>query len=313
MSQAERLMYIRNCLANEGKITVLQICQRFEICVRQATRDIEYLRNRLDCTITYCRKIKAYKPEGPVPELSPTRDLLDYTFLLGVMKSYNLLPLQSDQIEKVASERLDDEHRELARAIVYRFSQAQVFDTTILDIALQACKIQKACTINYSKPGDEKRHRDIEPYRFVNYDGQWYIIAHCRVSGDLRQFVLSRIYNIRLTDSSFTSGRSSSELDTYCEHSFGIMRRTGIQPVTVTIRFTGKSADIVSTQHWHPGQAMERNEKARETLLSLSVDSYEEIVRKVLFFGAEAEAVSPPDFRELWLSHIAEMHKKFMG
>ncbi|OHD71512.1 MAG: hypothetical protein A2W19_16015 [Spirochaetes bacterium RBG_16_49_21] len=317
MSQTERLVYITQCLRDYGRVDIRRVSERFEVDLRTVKRDIEYLRDRCDCPIEYDRKTRTYRSSKPVDIFSPGRYLLFYAYAAGMAKSLSLMPLVAKEIQKQATRILDPRHRELANAVIYEFPSVETFDGTVLDELFQSFKERVACDIAYAKPGKDEEHRMIEPLRFINYDGRWYVLAFCRASGEKRQFSLSRIRSAMRTRSPFIAAVDDRELDGIIGSGYGIMRTAFAETETVwvTIRFTGKSAGIVAAQEWHPKQKAERDDADGElnVLLTVPVESYEEIVRRVLFYGPEAEAVSPGDFRELWLAKIGEMHKKFCG
>lgn len=225
------------------------------------------------------------------------------------------MPLVADDIAAKINKILDRPHLQLANAIVYQFPSIESFDSSVLDELLQAFKERVACDIVYVKPGSPEENRQIEPLRYINYDGQWYVLAFCRTSGEKRQFNLSRIRQATRTASSYVSDVNDKELDKISDSGFGIMRTAfaETEPLWITVRFTGKSAAIIAGQEWHSRQKMERENTSDglNILLTVPVESYEEILRRVLFYGAEAEAVSPPDFRDLWLKNIRDLYKKF--
>ncbi len=315
MSQTERLVYITQCLKENGRLDKKRVCEKFEVNGRTVNRDIEYLRDRCDCNIEYDRSTGTYTAQRPVDIFSPGRHLLFFAYVKGMAKSLSLMPLVTEDITNKLHKILDKSHLQLANAVVYQFPTTETFDSSVLDELLQSFKERVACDINYIKPGNPKGKRRIEPLRFINYDGQWYVLAYCRASGEKRQFNLSRILNAARTSSAYISAVDDIELDRIIASGFGIMRTAFAEsePLPVTIKFTGKSAAIVANQEWHAKQKMETlpSPDGTSLLLTVPVESYEEILRRVLFYGPEAEAVSPPDFRDLWLTKIRETYKKF--
>ncbi|MBN2039370.1 MAG: WYL domain-containing protein [Spirochaetes bacterium] len=315
MSQTERLVYITRCLKEYGQIDKQGVCEKFEVDSRTVARDIEYLRDRCDCTIEYNRKISKYTVKEPVDIFSPGRYLLFYAYVSGIAKSLSLMPLVADEISECITRILDRSHSQLANAIIYRFPVVESYNTYVLDELIQSFKERVICDIVYIKPGNPEEKRQIEPFRFINYDGQWYVLAFCHSSGAKRQFNLSRILSAVRTTAAYSSPVNDEELDNIVKSGFGIMRTAFAEsePCMVMIRFSGKSAAIVAGQEWHPKQIIERKEDANGLIVELTVpvESYEEIMRRVLFYGPEAEAVSPLDFREMWLRNIREMYKKY--
>lgn len=315
MGKTERLAYITRCLKERGRIEIAGICEEFEVDKRTAKRDIEYLRDRCDCHITYDHASNAYIARSPVDILSPARYLLFYAYMSGMARSLSLLPLVSGDIEKMANRTLDRSHRELARAFSYHFPVTERFDAAVLDELLYSFKTGLCCSISYEKPGAEAAQRIIEPLRFINYDGQWYVLAFCHLSGGMRQFSLSRIRSARTGNMPRTVPVDDDGLDAIVEGGYGIMRTSfGRQePVWAVIRFTGKSAAIVEAQVWHFAQQTRTGVEGEEpfTEITLPAESFDELLRRMLFYGDEAEVVEPPEFREEWLRAIRAMYNKY--
>ncbi len=317
MGKMERLAYITRCLRKNGRIEKNRICEEFEVDERTVKRDIEYLRDRCDCHIDYDRNANAYIAPSPVDILSPARYLLFYAYMSGMARSLSLLPLVSDDIEKMANRTLDRGHRELSRAFSYNFPSTEPFDTAVLDELLDSFKTGRCCSISYEKPGAEAAERLIEPLRFINYDGQWYVLAFCHRSGGMRQFSLSRIRSARTDEKSRSMPVNDEELDAIVLGGYGIMRTSfgRAEPARAVIRFTGKSAAIVARQRWHFAQELRTGTTSGGpvTEIALPVESFDELLRRVLFFGDEAEVVEPAGFREEWLRAIRAMYNKYCG
>jgi len=312
MSQSERIVYISQCLNEYGYINKNNICNKFEVDSRTFKRDIEYLRDRCDCDIQYNKKTNTYVTKKPVNIFSPGRYLLLYAYIIGMARSLSLLPIIADDIINKITKILDAVHLSLANAIIYQFPFSDSFDTIVLDELLQSFREKLSCRITYTKPGEDAKERIIEPLRFINYDGQWYVLAFCHLSNQLRQFSLSRIHSAHRTKESFINKSGEEELNKIVESSYGIMKTSFSEsdPIWVTISFTGRSAGIVSTQEWHPRQKMESDNNTVQ--LTIPVESYEEILRRVLFYGPDAEVIGPEDFKEMWIEKITDMYKKFV-
>lgn len=316
MSQTERLFFITSRLKDRGSVTVKEICKEFEVTERSAKRDIEYLRDRCGCNIVYSQQKKKYISEGVVPDLSPSRNMIFYAFVNGLAKSLNLLPFFTNEIRNIIFPQLDSKHMKLADAIRYQFSSQGNFKEVILEVLFHAFKTGKVCTITYHKPDEELTVREIEPLRFINHDGQWYVMAYCHQSKGIRQFALVRINKVQFSDSDYSCKYSTSYIDRVLEKSFGIMKKDLVDDVSVLvkIKFYGNSAARIGEQVWHPSQVIEHEtvNGIHSAVLTLPVESYDEIVRKVLFFGDEAEVLEPADFREIWIGFVKRMSDKFL-
>ncbi len=66
----------------------------------------------------------------------------------------------------------------------------------------------------------------------------------------------------------------------------------------IRLRFTDRSARLVSERRWHPSQQIEWKGKLGDDLvMSLEPSSFEEIRRWILIWGTQVEVPSPPELR----------------
>lgn len=242
--------------------------------------------------------------------------MIFYAFVNGLAKSLNLLPFFTDEVRDIIFPQLDSRHMKLADAIRYQFSSQGNFKEVILEDLFHAFKTDKVCAITYNKPDEQSTIREIEPLRFINHDGQWYVMAYCHQSEGIRQFALVRIKKVHFSDRDYICRYSNIDIDRALEKSFGIMKKDFSDdiPVLVKIRFSGNSAARIGEQVWHSSQVIvhETVNGLHSALLTLPVESYDEIVRKVLFFGDEAEVLEPADFRDMWLGFVKRMSEKYL-
>jgi predicted DNA-binding transcriptional regulator YafY len=95
-----------------------------------------------------------------------------------------------------------------------------------------------------------------------------------------------------------------AEVDKFIQSGYGIF--LGDKTRTVKIRFTGKAAQIVRTQTWHPSQKRIQNENG-EVELSFEAANLTEVLSKVLSFGSSAAPLAPEELVDLWKDEIKKL------
>jgi len=119
-------------------------------------------------------------------------------------------------------------------------------------------------------------------------------------------FDTTRISKIRATNHSIRHTLEAD--DTYLTEVFGIFK--GKIRFTATIALTGRAAEIVRRQHWHPDQQIEVTENG--ILLRLPVADDRELIMKVLQFGEDAQVLAPETLRTKIKEKIACMAQHYM-
>lgn len=62
---------------------------------------------------------------------------------------------------------------------------------------------KKVCALCYHSRKGEVTNRMILPHAFAINNGQWYVLAFCRMRGEFRLFKLSRVYSVVVEDETF--------------------------------------------------------------------------------------------------------------
>jgi proteasome accessory factor B len=78
----------------------------------------------------------------------------------------------------------------------------------------------------------------------------------------------------------------------------------------VKIRFKGFAARIVAERRWHPSQEIVEIEPGGSVIeITITLSALEDIARWILGFGAQAEALEPPELRELVAGELKRAEK----
>ncbi len=161
---------------------------------------------------------------------------------------------------------------------------------------------------NVSLAGEPSRRR-VEAERLLNYAGTWYLVAFDHHRGALRTFHLGRIASLTVTGDPVTHSDPAwgAHVDTWTTSGFGIFQ--GGPTFLATARFRGAAERLVAGQRWHPDQRDATGVDARGPWRERTVPVADprELLGRVLSFGAEAQAVAPDSFRQLWRDEIERM------
>lgn len=291
MSLLERVYSFHQDLLQQRYPNATTLVDRFEISLATARRDIAYLRDRLMAPLAFdSRRNGFYYTENDFS--LPFNESPKITLLLGMLNRFaeqaglRDLP-EVRQLEKKLSSMLSADHAKLIKSLYCEWIEVESIDTGVFSSIFEAVVNQQAITIDYLTAGATGSSRCIEPQRLCNYQGRWYLLAHCRLRQGLRMFHISRITRAVPTREkiTFLAGLEKS----YLQSSFGIFKGGSIE--TAEILFTGTAAELVRHQHWHRDQQIEETEIG--LLLRLPVSDDREIAMKVLQYGSLARVLAP--------------------
>ena len=316
MSQTERILFIDRRIRLNGKTTINETAEKFEVSVRQVKRDIEYLRDRLQAPIIYDRKNKGYiyETEFHSLEFADQSLMLFYVMIKSLAENHHYIPIYSNEILKQLENSIPEEYREVCERISYQFPKAEVMAPEYFATICEAVKNRKCIEITYCKLNNEISQRIVEPEQLINYDGSWYMICFDRSREAIRTFNMSRITAIFAAKEKFLRHNKEyrEELQRIVLGSFGIFKGNSVS--NVKIRFYGAAARIVESQTWHRDQKFRwigKSKKDRNVAeLSFPVANFTEVLGKTLSFGSLAEPVYPKRFVDMWKEEIRKLSEK---
>lgn len=318
MSLIERVYFIDEIIRSKGSIKLDEIVHRFEISFRQAKRDIEYMRNRLDAPILYSKKYKYYHYEKPFNdfEFLNEKALLTFVFFKNIVKTSKYLPCFSEKIKNMILENLPAKWKNIAdNFILYENIEYEEIDFQYLKILIESQLENKVIKIKYEDVKNKKTERFIVAKKLINYTGKWYLIAYDIANKDLRTFLIARINELDLTDNPSTDFDfiTNEDLELFIKNSFGIFK--GKKTQIAKIHFYKTAANIISKQIWHNDQKITQmfdENKGNYIELQLPFATPDELIGKVLRYADEAEIILPTSLRILWLEKIKKMYDSFI-
>jgi predicted DNA-binding transcriptional regulator YafY len=313
----ERFWWFHNQVKAGKYPNARKLAERFELSVKTAQRDIEFIRDRLNAPLVYFPEKKGYTYEQNSYELPgiwikedellvllissrlastiPNKKLKTSltSFLQQFLTFHSLNPLVSleELIQKVSVKNIE---------------YSRVRDTVFQKV-VDALFYTKPLTILYYSPHkDETTKRDILPLHLLQYMGNWHIIAHCSLRDELRDFALSRIQSVRPSLKNINPDISSGFVKEYMRRNFGLL--SSETSIEVCLKFSPDIASWVSEQVWHSEQKQTKHSDG-SLCLTFSVADLKEIKREVLKYGSQVKVLSPQQLRDEVKKEIEKMKK----
>ncbi len=202
-------------------------------------------------------------------------------------------------------ERQDDLDR-LARATAIHGRNklpASVDQRTILPVQ-QAIVSRRVLRLRYRAKGrDSETVREVEPLGVAFSTGAWYLVAWCRLRKAFRHFKLERLVGLEVLGERFEPRPDFS--------------------LTEHLRRELQSDERLPARVWFASEALER--ARRESMAAFASERradggvevemttfcYQWLARWLLSFGAEAEALSPPELRERVAAEVASLSDRY--
>ncbi|MFH1704169.1 MAG: WYL domain-containing protein [Nitrospirota bacterium] len=301
----ERFVWFDNKVKSGKYPNATSLSSQFEISVKTAQRDIEFMRDRLNCPLAYDQSRKGYYYEDntfslPMVYLSSEELaslLIARKFLKDISGGYVGKEI-STVIEKitailkkhVAEENLIDDTLSF-QLIEYSPAPEEIFKAV-----LEGCLKRKSLSFTYrSLTRDDKTTRTVDPYHLLNYMGTWHLIAYCHLRYGLRNFVFGRMSDLKILENTFAIPKGFN-IHEHLQSAFGIYK--GIQTKEVSLKFSPEKARWITGQVWHKDQKT-KVLKDGSLELSFPVADFAEIKMEILKHGSGVEVMRPKALREL--------------
>ncbi len=177
----------------------------------------------------------------------------------------------------------------------------------ILDPVHQALMDRRWLEMTYfSMHRGEETRRQVAPYRLWYADGALYLIAHCRLRGDVRVFAVDRIRRARILEEAF---RPPEDFDPEAFVSRGMGVFQGPRE-KVRVRFSSRMAGYVAERTWHPTQRLEETEDGG-LIFEAEMAAGVEALAWVLRWGAHARVLAPASLAAAVRREIAAMGQAY--
>jgi len=301
----ERFIWFDDRVRQKKYPNTTSLAKQFEISVKTAQRDIEFMRDRLNCPLQYNSSLKGYFYEDETFSLPLI--YLSSGELLSLMVAKKLLEDMSGScmadeitsvIDKITSiiQKHATSSGTMDEVLSFHLIEYSPTPEEIFRTVLEACVKKRALSLNYSSPAHgEMTERRVDPYHLFNYMGTWHLIGYCHMRKDIRTFKINRLKNPVMLKDTFAV-RQNFMFKDYFRSSFGLMK--GHDTRQVTLRFTPDKSKWISDQIWHKDQKTRVLEDG-SLELSLPVTEFSEIAREILKHGSGVEVLEPESLRQI--------------
>ncbi len=294
------------------------LAQKFEISIKQAQRDIEFMRDRLGAPLHFSYVKRGYVYEDTGYELPPVWIREDELFALSL--ALRLAAAVPDRKLKNSLHHLIDavvasrtavspgikeiEEKVSVKNIEYYRVQEPVFHSV-----LGALFQNKPLRITYRTPyTGEVTERLVQPLHLMCYMGTWHLIAFCTLRGELRDFALSRFLSIYTADGSIDLPPSLPSVKEYLRLNFGVI--SGRESIRVVLKFKSGAARWISEQIWHDNQELQSADDGC-VYLTFPVAGFDEVAKEVLKYGADVEVIEPDTLKVIVREEIKKMNNLY--
>ncbi|EAQ32303.1 hypothetical protein OS145_07641 [Idiomarina baltica OS145] len=178
-SQKQRLAYIDFCLLFKGSIYRQDLIKRFEVGLSAGSRDFNLYKELAPQNLEYDVKQKRYF------QTSEFKPLFDHDAKRSLIKLANDI---SDGFDAIG-----DLHFPVEAP-----SSLNVPDISVVAKTVQAILNERALEINYTSLSSGSGKREIVPHSIVDNGMRWHVRAFDRKTESFRDFVLTRISNVKL-------------------------------------------------------------------------------------------------------------------
>jgi hypothetical protein len=198
----QRLEFIEFRLFWEGRFNRADLVKQFGVSIPQASADISQYQEKAPGNIEYNRKEKAY---FPISEYKPVLIKPNADLYLSQLTSLSngLIREEETYIEPIP--KFD---------ILHGFQQS--VNPKILRTVLYAINNKKAIEVEYQSLSNPKpTWRWISPHAIASDQFRWHTRAFCHNRFDFRDFVLTRILNIRGKNHSYSNPEDDEAWNTF--------------------------------------------------------------------------------------------------
>jgi predicted DNA-binding transcriptional regulator YafY len=315
-----RALWALGLLRSGRSLKATDIAREFEVNVRTAYRDMDFLRDEWNVPLEFDRAQGTYRLTEPTTALPPVTlsqgELVALYFAERVLAQYRGTPFEADM--QSAFRKLQEMLPESVRVSPATLDDFMSFDpgplhtpdAEVFKEVLAAQRLRRKLLVRYrSLSSNRTIQRRIHPYHVFNHRGDWYVAAWDEPRHAVRIFALHRMRRATPTTESYESP-ADFDFRRYMADSFGIQK--GDKPVAVSIRFAPRQARWIRERRWH------RSARVQEALngslvLHLKVAETSEIKRWVLQFGAEAEVLKPASLRRAVVQELGAATRAYRG
>jgi predicted DNA-binding transcriptional regulator YafY len=291
------------------------IAEHFEVSQKTAQRTLDFMRERLRMPIAYSAENRGWyytEPYFALPAVEMTEgDLVALLLAERLARQYRGTAI-GRQVEEAFAKVLQAvtnvisvDLNALAEAHSFEAAATTEPDFDRIRQLGQAIRERRRIAMKYFTAGrGELTERKADPLHLRNAAGEWYLIAWDHLRQAPRDFLISRIRELEITEEQF-DWPSGFTLDEYLNSGFGMIR--GGQLYEVEILFDEYQARwIRERDKFHPTEDREELPDGR-LILRMKVTAVDGVKRFVMQYGAHAQVIKPEELQQAIREEIKAM------
>jgi len=290
------------------------LAKAYEVGTATISRDIEFMRDRLNAPIEYDYTRKGYYYTEKTFRLPAAFASAEDMLALGMAKT--LLSLyQNTPIYDAAKELMESVTAPLADGGNSRWYEERIivppipavqFSPEVWNAACEALRKNRVLKFNYRSTWNSGyTPRRVRPYQLLFDNGAWYLYAHSIEGRGMRMYSLPRIQNISLEDETFTFPASADYRTRVDGSYFGAY--SSEKTHRFRIAFYNDGAMRIKERLWAVDQQIK--ETPDGVILSFSSSQYGKVLELVLANGRDAQPLEPKELVRDWQDNVLDMGK----
>lgn len=263
MSNLRNTLQILFLLKEGRKIKVKEIAERLEVSEKQVKRYKEILQDFFDiesipgCDGGYIMKECFF----PFHEIFKNEELMLLKYAVSTLDTKNNKEI-SKIIDKLDNNIIRSDKQTATYEELWSYSQVNGIEEklikTLHDINLAIFQ-HKIINIDYRDNNGRESNRDIEPYKYLTYKGEKYLVANCLLRNEIRFFKVRRIISYRVSIKGFNK---TIDIDKYIrkqkEQGLGIYNEG--KACNLVLEIKNPIANTIKERTWIENQEIEENE-----------------------------------------------------
>lgn len=292
-----------------------RIAEHFEISQKTAQRTLDYMRDRLRMPIAYSAEHRGWyytEPYFALPAVEMTEsDLVAILLAEKLARQYRGTAIGQQIAEAFAkvlqavTNIISVDLNALAEAHSFEAAATTEPDFETIRRLGHAIRERRRIAMTYfTASRGELTERKADPLHLRNSAGEWYLIAWDHLRKAPRDFLISRIRELEITEDKF-DWPEGFDLNEYLNSGFGMIR--GGQFHEVGIVFDEYQARwIRERDKFHPTEEREELPDGR-LILRMKVTALDGVKRFVMQYGKHAEVIEPEELRQAIREEIEAM------
>jgi len=307
MNALDRVYYFHELVRKNQYPDTQDIEDMFHVTTATAKKDIAYLKERLLAPLTYdeARQGYTYKDMFRLPFEGNPRFLFFISLINHMAEESGLEGLPEIQMikDKVKS-LLPRSYQHVLNSIWTEWVEIEYVDPEVIQGIIEAFHLGNAVSFVYYSVQGKRSERIADPWRLLNYQGRWYLIAYCQERKDRRHFHCARIRKLKVLADK--QSREAPENLAEMEKGFGIFK--GRKTQDARIFFKQEAATVVKYQVWHNEQMIESAPGG--IILTVPMADEREIMMKILQYGSNARVLEPRSLQDRIRNEVKKMYSQ---